>query len=98
MWPACSLFPRSSCSTAKVSRTPPRSKKTTSIGKQCVNCHYIAVRMVSSSSAKGGVLAEVLKKNRVKHYNAVVSLISDAQERKCFGVDFTEDSHPDSVK
>ena len=43
------------------------------------------------------LLAGALKKNRGKHYNAVVDLISDAQERNCFVTDFTLDLHPLSV-
>ena len=47
---------------------------------------------------QAGLLAEVLEKNRGKHYNAVVNLAGGAQERNCFHADFTEDLCPDSVK
>ena len=47
---------------------------------------------------QAGLLPGVLTKNQGKHYNAVVNLVSDAQERNCFISDFTQDSHPDSVK
>ena len=47
---------------------------------------------------RADLLAGCLKKNLGEHYIAVVSMIGDAQERKCVHVNFTEDPHPASVK
>ena len=98
MCPACSSFPR------KQFYDDNGLKDSATIKKD--NVHRQAMRQLSLNCGQDGVivvcqaglLAEVLKKNRGKHYNAVVNLISDAQERKCFHAGSTEDSHPDNVK
>lgn len=73
-----------------------------------VNSHVRSANRLSVAHTRGqnatlvfcqaGLLPGVLTKNQGKHYNAVVNLVSDAQERNCFISDFTQDSHPDSVK
>ena len=81
MCPACSSFPRKQFYDDKGLKDSAMVKKDT-VDRQ-------AVRQLSLNRGQDGVivicqavlLAEVLKKNRGKHYNAVVNLISGAQER-----------------